>query len=101
MTRTKFSLLSTINLFSKSFTFTDKKNRSQKNESQAEGPKQGHPSDEDLTDDSVSVLSNQSDGSLALGFDLPETTEEVDESIEQENFEDKVKDVIDGLTQKR
>ena len=56
-------------------------------------------SEEDLTDcDTLSVVSTQSDGS---GVAAAEGGDEVDESSAQEDFEDKLKEIIDMLTQKR
>jgi hypothetical protein len=61
------------------------------------------PSDEDVTDDAWSVMSVQSEGSIVPDTDAVQDggNDEVDESSAQENFEDKLKEVIDGLSQKR
>lgn len=60
------------------------------------------PSDEDVTDDAWSVMSVQSEGSIVPDTDAVQDggNDEVDESSAQENFEDKLKEVIDGLSQK-
>ena len=71
---------------------------SDRGEKAATAAANGHVSDNDYSDnETMSVVSTQSEdgGGQAEGGD------DVDESSSQEILEDKLKEVIDGLTQKR